>query len=81
MVLRLSTHLKLSRATTYEALPPHVRIYFDGIRYCDVVKPLIVADSRAGKSTRQLAIKYGLSQNAIQHHLSRKSEGCEQVNQ
>ena len=77
MAVRLANHLNLSGADTYAKLPATARTYFDGLRYCDIVKPLIIQDNHAGLSVRQLSIKYGLSSTSIQNHLSRNPAPCE----
>lgn len=78
MAVRLANHLNLSSADTWAKLPQTAREYFNGQKYCDIVKPLIIRDNMRGQSVRQLAIKYGLSSSAVQNHLSRNKAHCEE---
>ena len=71
MAVRLANHLQMSMADSYDHLPPLVRSHFESLRYCDIIKPLIIRDNANGQTVRQLAIKYGLSPTAIQNHLER----------
>lgn len=71
MAVRLAHHLKMSSAETFDQLPLPVRQHFEGLRYGDVVRPLIREDHALGFSLRRLSIKYGLSKTAISHHLAK----------
>lgn len=77
MAVRLANHLQMSTADTWSKLPQPVRDYFNGQRYCDVVRVLIIQDNHSGQSVRQLSIKYGLSSTAIQSHIARNAAPCE----
>lgn len=70
MGVRFANHLGLSSAEKWSDLPANARETISGLRYCNLVKPLIIRDNRNGASVRQLSIKYALSTRAIQHHLS-----------
>lgn len=78
MAVRLANHLNLSSAERWADLPQTARDYFNGQKYCDIVKPLIIRDSHKGQSVRQLAIKYGLSSSAVQNHLTKSRSVCEE---
>lgn len=69
MAVRLSQHLKLSNADTFEKLPAPIKDYLNGLRYCDLVKPLIKDDHYNGATLRQMCIRYGLSKTAIENHV------------
>lgn len=71
MAVRLAHHLKLSGADRFDELPVAVRQHFEGLRYGDVVRPLIQEDHAKGLSLRQLSIRYGLSKTAISNHLAK----------
>lgn len=77
MAVRLANHLNMSGADTWDKLPQSAKDYFNGLRYCDVVKPLIIQDNHGGQSVRQISIKYGLSPTAVQNHISRNAAPCE----
>jgi len=71
MAVRLAKRLEMSHAETFDQLPVPIRKHMEGLRYCDIVRPLIQADHADGYSLRRLAIKYGLSKTAISNHISK----------
>lgn len=71
MAVRLAQYLNMSQAEKFADLPPKIREHFDGLKYADIVRPLIAVDRTAGFSVRQLSIKYGLSLSAIHNHISK----------
>jgi len=66
MAVRLANHTGMSKADSFDHLPPSIREHLNGLRYCDIVKPLIQADHAKGASFRMMAVKYGLSKRSIQ---------------
>lgn len=71
MAVRLANFLGMSAAATFEDLPVKVREHFNGMRYYDIVKPLIQQDHYAGMSYRQLCIRYGVAKSTIQVYLKK----------
>ena len=70
MALRLAHFMHLSEAETFEDLPAQVRVTFNGLKYHEVVLPLMDFDKSNGLSVRQLEIKYGIPKSTVQYHLS-----------
>jgi hypothetical protein len=73
MSVRLARHLNLSQVETFEDLPEVIRQHFEGLRYCDLVRPLIILDRSTGMSIRQIGIKYGLSKTAISNCIQKSN--------
>lgn len=72
MVVRVANSLSLSKAETFEQLPEAVRSHLTGLRYCELIDPLLRADRANGLSIRALAVRYGLSKTTISYHLGKK---------
>lgn len=71
MAVRLANHLNLSVADTFVMLPEQVKIMLNGLKYLDVVLPLMQHDrDRLSLSYRQLEIKYGVPKSTIQMYLN-----------
>lgn len=74
MAVRLANYLDISRAETWEALPPRLKDWLGSLSYSDIVRPLIIDDYEGGgKSVRQLANRYGVSSRTVFYHLGRKN--------
>lgn len=65
MAVRMAQYLNLSQAEKFEGLPPAIRQHLEGLRYCDVIRPLVLSDHAAGQSMRAIAIKYAISKTAV----------------
>lgn len=71
MAVRLANHLNLSEADTFMSLPGQVQTMLNGLKYLDVVLPLMQQDrERLLLSYRQLEIKYGVPKSTIQMYLN-----------
>lgn len=46
---------------SFDRLPPGLIEYFESMEYCEIIRPLVVADSRAGKHLQQMANFYSIS--------------------
>lgn len=72
MAVRLANHLEMSAAAKFVDLPVKVRDHFNGMRYYDIIKPLIQEDFYVGRlSYRQLCIRYGVAKSTIQSYLKK----------
>lgn len=71
MAVRLANYMKWSEADTFMSLPLVIQTQLNGMKYIDVVLPLIRRDREEnGLSYRGLEIKYGVSKSTIQENLS-----------
>lgn len=71
MAVRLANHLNLSVSDTFVMLPEQVKSMLNGLKYLDVVLPLMQHDrDRLLLSYRQLEIKYGVPKSTIQMYLN-----------
>lgn len=73
MAVRLANHLQMSPADTFDALPQPLQQHFNSLRYCDIVKPLMIKDHMSGMSIRGIAIKYGMSAAGAFKHITSKN--------
>ena len=71
MVVRVARHSKLSKAEIFNDLPDAVREHLTGLKYCELIMPILLADRKRGASLRALAVRYGLSKTTIAYHLSK----------
>ena len=70
MAVRLAHHLGMSKAESFDQLPTSIRNTLNGLRYYEIVLPLVIHDREVlGLSYRQLEIKYGLPKSNIQYHV------------
>lgn len=67
MAVRLANHLDLANCDDFEKLPVQIQTMFNGMKYVDVVFPLMQRDKEVfALSYRQLEIKYGVPKSTIQ---------------
>ena len=72
MAVRLANHLEMSTAAKFVDLPVKVRDHFNGMRYYDIIKPLIQEDYYGGRLTyQQLSIRYGIAKSTVQTYLKK----------
>jgi hypothetical protein len=71
MAVLYANHFKLSLVDRFDALPVNVREALNGLKYIDIVLPLMTKDRhKEGLSYRQLSIKYGVAKSTIQRMVS-----------
>ncbi len=66
MAVRCANHLKMSSAKNFADLPPQIREHLEGLRYSDIIRPLVLYDRSNGATVRQLSIKYARAASTIQ---------------
>lgn len=67
MAVRLAKHLDLADCETFAGLPVQIQTMLNGMKYVDVVFPLMQQDrEELSLSYRQLEIKYGVPKSTIQ---------------
>jgi hypothetical protein len=73
MAVLLANHLELSNAQLFAELPVKIQEMFNGLRYIDIVLPLMQRDrEKYGLSFRQLEIKYGVTKSTIHRLLAER---------
>lgn len=71
MAVRLAHHLNMSQADKFSDLPPDVKVHLNGLKYYDIIKPLIQQDHYSGMTYRQLVNRYGIAKSTIQTYLKK----------